>query len=177
MPFPLQKSPLGLLGAFDLKTLGSNPSAFGEVVTPVAEVLPFYTVTRRISYTSATTDADVFATQETITVPDGKVWRLLSATAVLNVPAAATLVSPVISFVLGFQPLVNTNINVLDSIYLPLAPGAIPAGGGFQLRAHAEPTLLVLPAGYRVVGQVLHAFSAASNTTIAVTALVEEFDQ
>lgn len=38
MTSPLQKSPLGLLARFNLKTLGDAPNRFGDTVLPVADV-------------------------------------------------------------------------------------------------------------------------------------------
>lgn len=42
MPFPLHKSPRGLLELLRLRTLGQQPHLFGETVTPVTDVTEFY---------------------------------------------------------------------------------------------------------------------------------------
>lgn len=42
MPFPLHKSPSGLLELFRLRTLGANPPLFGEQVSPVVDVTEHY---------------------------------------------------------------------------------------------------------------------------------------
>lgn len=39
---PLQKAPLGLLGAFSLKTLGHNPANFSDAVVPTLDVYDQY---------------------------------------------------------------------------------------------------------------------------------------
>lgn len=47
MPSPLQKSPAGLLQAFNIQTLGQAPYAFGDTVVPHVESFPFYSVDRK----------------------------------------------------------------------------------------------------------------------------------
>lgn len=42
MPFPLHKTPVGLLELFRLRTLGAAPNLFGEQVTPVVDVTDMY---------------------------------------------------------------------------------------------------------------------------------------
>lgn len=42
MPFPLHKTPRGLLELFRLRTLGANPPLFGELVEPGIDVAEFY---------------------------------------------------------------------------------------------------------------------------------------
>lgn len=42
MPFPLHKSPRGLIELFRLRALGAQPNQFGEQVQPVVDVTEFY---------------------------------------------------------------------------------------------------------------------------------------
>lgn len=42
MPFPLHKAPKGLLELFRLRTHGSNPPTFGEIVAPSVDVTEYY---------------------------------------------------------------------------------------------------------------------------------------
>jgi hypothetical protein len=57
---PLQKSPQGLLESFALKTLGEAPKQFGEVVSPVVDVLDFYTTELMFSAQSPSTTVGAF---------------------------------------------------------------------------------------------------------------------
>ena len=96
MDSPLQKSPLGLLGALDLKTLGHNPDAFGGLVAPVTEALSFYSVNFR---------ADRRITGSTfplsLTVPTGQLWRVWNVSAVIDL-SGATITPAVVRASIGW---------------------------------------------------------------------------
>lgn len=68
----LQKAPQGLLGAFDLKTLGHSPTAFSAEVRPTVEVLDFYVRPElRFMAQSATIPQGGTGATSTIRVPGG----------------------------------------------------------------------------------------------------------
>jgi len=48
MNFPLSKAPDGLLGSLDLKSLGKNPQALADLLSPSIECLPFYLLRNRL---------------------------------------------------------------------------------------------------------------------------------
>src|SRR5262245_52030444 len=93
MPVPLQKGPLGLLGAFALKVLGQNPTAFGDTVVPVADVYDQYLATSELVMVRLQPTIAIGASSATATfpVPPGKVWRLIAASigSTLNAADAA----------------------------------------------------------------------------------------
>lgn len=49
MPFPLHKSPQGLLELFRLRTLGRHPESFAEIVSPTVDVAQFYGVDLQVT--------------------------------------------------------------------------------------------------------------------------------
>lgn len=76
---PIQRSPSGLLGLFDIKALGQNPGWFEEAVQPVVDVTPWYLARQLQSEgnLTATTAAAVGDFVER-TVPDGQAWYMVS---------------------------------------------------------------------------------------------------
>jgi len=86
----LQKAPLGLLGLFDLKTLGDNPSEFGTTVSPSTDVTDLYAQDLQQVPGVAGTGLTLNSLM-TLTVPNGVVWRVLNvfADVTLNVADVA----------------------------------------------------------------------------------------
>lgn len=77
----LQKAARALLGAFDLKTLGENPRAFGELVAPVVDVYDNYLTgeIRKVNIGVAIGGGSGLTSGSgEQTVPSGKVWRVLA---------------------------------------------------------------------------------------------------
>lgn len=72
----LQTAPLGLLGAFQLKTLGDNPTLFGDRLQPVIEAMGFYGLASR-SFQLATGNLTNPGDTLTLTVPARQIWRVL----------------------------------------------------------------------------------------------------
>jgi hypothetical protein len=92
MPFPLHKVPLGLLGLLNLKTLGSNPNGFGEIVTPTADLRTMYGAPLHETFEQA--GAETFVpTTTTMRVPQGEIWRVLAAGYLLNLGTGFDLTS------------------------------------------------------------------------------------
>jgi len=86
---PLQKAPSGLLGAFDLKTLGQQPTKFGELVQPSVEVIDMYVPLTIAEKTLNVTNPDI-EVADTFDVPNGELW-LVRAWAWLGTAPAADL--------------------------------------------------------------------------------------
>jgi hypothetical protein len=76
MPSPLQKTPTGLLGAFDLKTLGVNPTAFGDTVVPISDVSDMYFLGNQRATGTSNTAVTAPALAVVTLVPAGEVWRV-----------------------------------------------------------------------------------------------------
>lgn len=79
---PLQKAPAGLLGLFDLKTLGENPNGFARTLVPVADVRQHYGANGQQVLTT-TASSSVGATL-LLTVPENQVYRVLAIGALLS---------------------------------------------------------------------------------------------
>jgi len=60
--FPLSKAPDGLLGTLDLKSLGKNPQELDSTLSPSIEILPFYLLRNRLTWSSSGPFAAVQAT-------------------------------------------------------------------------------------------------------------------
>lgn len=88
---PLSKSPEGLLGALDLKTLGQNPGTFARELGASFETLDFYLLRNRIAIgftsvfvavntnlvmTAATGTPANYVVGGLVTVPNTECWRV-----------------------------------------------------------------------------------------------------
>jgi len=110
IPAPINRLPLGLLSFLDIKQMGKNPAALGDVLLPVLEMGEFFLgphVSRRASTGVSVTGVGNFATD--LVVPNGKVWivrqAVLRSSAVLGaattIRAAVELTGPDGSYVLN----------------------------------------------------------------------------
>jgi len=86
----LDKAPDGLLGTFDLKTLGRNPDKFGDTVEPGIDVAEFYLLRSRTCQSSGGAFASLGTATGTLIVPNAEIWRV-NLIGVLNVRAAADI--------------------------------------------------------------------------------------
>lgn len=75
MSSPLQKAPLSLLGALDLKTTGENPTEFGDVVTPTYAVDDHY-LAPNAQFVTVSGNLQNPADLLTLSVPNGVAWRV-----------------------------------------------------------------------------------------------------
>lgn len=74
----LQKSPIGLLGAFALKVLGRNPQAFGDTITPTVDVYDQYLAQGELKISTLSSNVNLATfNARSFTVPAGKAWRLI----------------------------------------------------------------------------------------------------
>jgi hypothetical protein len=155
---PLQKAPLGLLGALDLKTLGVNPDVFAGSVLPVVDAWEHYLADQLLVTTaSSTIGIGTSGASVSPSVPVGYMWRLLAVgvSAVLNVADAAFTSSWGASIARSPDP---TSAIIANLQTLGLA-GSLSRSGGFLV-----PHPLVLQSGWSV--QLAVALSA--NATVAV---------
>lgn len=165
----LQASPHGLLGLFQLKQEGRNPSQFGEQVLPVVDVLEQYAlayldVTRanKITGAAATTDT------QTITVPQGKVWKLRAIGQAVNLNAAD----------LGKSVNFATYIDSPAGVGTPIFMGS---GGGLATVADRVAPLtlgsdLWLPSGWKIRSVMTISAALAANASYDLWVLRTEID-
>lgn len=124
MPFPLHKTPRGLLELFRLRTLGSAPPQFGEQVLPVVETSEFYAAGNKlVSNATPVTGAIAGA----------------GATATLTLTGQVRLHCVGVQLTIGAAPATNINLGV--RIFLGATSCAVV--GQFHAAAEAGATILV----------------------------------
>lgn len=157
----LQKGPLGLLGAFALKTIGRNPTQFGDTVQPVADVYDQYLAQSELGI--ATTNAAIGLNnfqQLTIAVPAGKMWRLF------GVSWQATLNAADIAIAMQGEVLL-LRLPSGAQLGQPSQPSTI--GVERRLMFFTQPPFVV-PSGYSI--RVSMTFSAALTNSVTGTMFV-----
>lgn len=170
MANPLQKSPLGLLGALALKTLGRNPDQFSSSVMPTMDVYDQYLATSELQMVVDTTNLTLTGeTTKTFTVPTGKVWRLIAAGGRTGLNAAD--VALIMAGVVNLQSPNGAPQRTPIGVFLTPQLGQGLRAFGFNFRPP-----IFLPSGWKVL--VDFDFSAA--VTVAVPGIasivVQEFD-
>lgn len=90
----LQKAPAGLLGLFDLKTLGENPNGFARTVVPVADVRMFYGANGQ-EVLETTAAPSLTGGTLLFTVPPTVTYRLLAVGGIVIAGAGAILASDI----------------------------------------------------------------------------------
>lgn len=162
---PINRLPAGLLGFIDVKAMGKNPAFFGDVVSPVVDLTPFYRSASRFRVISTNiVPTGAFTNVSNIVVPDGKVWLIenilatsagLTATAQLS--GAVCIVSPnstgVLACAMPGQYQVAGDGGVLSSWYHPVPYVALPGyrfGINFQRFAAPGPNCNIEVVGIEV---------------------------
>lgn len=79
MAVPIQRSPSGLLGLFDIKALGQNPASMFETVQPGVDVTPWY-LARQLQSEGNLVAATASAVDTVVerAVPEGQAWYMVS---------------------------------------------------------------------------------------------------
>ena len=120
---PLQKAPLGLLGALDLKTLGDNPSRFQGTVFPMIDAQEYY-LAPNLDIVTATGNAQTSGTEVSYTVPNGYAYRLKAINAGIQLNNVGDLATDGISVRGGIR--LPTGIGaVLCSLNAPTVPALV----------------------------------------------------
>jgi len=160
MPYPLHKSPVGLLELFRLRTLGANPVQFAEGVTPVVEASQFYSADlKQVVFAAATVGAGApIVSALTLVTPA----RLHSMGLILTAGAAGL-----------------TNVSL--SLRVVLNGAATQIGGSFQaaLPATNQATIGVIIPGWvfraqAVLQAVAWGTGAGVDHSLQVSALIDD---
>lgn len=122
MAIPLQKVPPALLGALDMKALGLNPSALGDTVGPVVELLDHY-VQNFTAVELAQQAVQTTGQQATLNVPQGELWRVRAVSAIMIIAAGITVDSDYV----GISPGINLS-NSFGAVRLGQTNLAAPSG-------------------------------------------------
>jgi hypothetical protein len=164
MTSPLQKSPLGLLGAFDLKTLGHQPNQFGDVVMPVHGVTDQYLLPQLAIVTASATIAIAGNSAVTsIPVPQGQVWRVLAWSIECTLAAADAALGPRGSIAIGDGT--ATFCYVFGNVVIDGTTGGGATAQRFGSALLGNP--LWLRPGWNIIGGVVT--SAAATVAIPCT--------
>lgn len=154
----LQKSPLGLLGAFLLKTDGRNPADFGETVVPTTDVTDHYVLPQQeIARATVTITGPAVGANVGLTVPQGEIWRVWGASMFWIHAAgdAALLAAPRISML---RP------TATPVLYFPLTNGLNVTGAHNRVASVLNPRPILVTAGYQLNSALT--LSAAPGTPI-----------
>lgn len=143
MPFPLYKSPRGLLEALKLRTVGKNPDRFSEMVQPTVDVLDMYTAD--VLFTAAVaTGAAAYPFNSTLDVAFTR--RFLGVSASITMGAAP---GTRLTIRIGVAVPSSSSPAVIVAYGAQTAPFLV-AGGNFSVFA-LFPRPLVLTAGCQIV--------------------------
>ena len=169
-PSPLQTSPTGLLGSYELKVTGENPSGFGDVVTPVTEVQDFY-LANALGTVGLTTAVGI-GTQSgssTVTVPAGYVYRVLGWSAEIVLGGADIAMTA--QGVAYLTPPVGSG-----AVYMP-GYGAFAKAGTSMWLPGGRVMPLILPAGWRITVAGFLSGVPAAAWNLRVSVLTQPFLQ
>lgn len=122
MAGPIQVIPPGLLGFFQLKTGGRNPTDMSETLQPVLECFDWYMQARGGDYTNDVGVPNRLCnaigtfgyTNNPIQVPDGEIWWILeysTRTATLAAAEAITLCPAYLRPLVGTQSLYKLGVS------------------------------------------------------------------
>jgi hypothetical protein len=139
---PLQKVPAGLLDALSLRTLGQNPTLFGELVRPTVELLDMYLADRTVTTTSVDAAGAITGVFQAAASVNPR--RLLGVTARVTLGAAP-----------GTALTINTRIRTPTGAALPAVLASRTIGGAPPLIAaftYQSPWIpgapVIVPAGH-----------------------------
>jgi len=169
----LQKAPVGILGALNLKTEGQNPSEFSDTVLGVIDVTNFYLgLETKISRQTLTIANPGTFGSAAHTVPVGKVWRVFGGgfAGVLN--AADAALTTIVDTRFSSDP-VNSVVALMPPTGVMQRGGA--ANRACKLAATFGQTLF-LPSGWSVLMTVQLDAAPAVDFVVDTALVLQEFD-
>jgi putative lipoic acid-binding regulatory protein len=166
----LQKSPIGLLGAFALKVLGRNPQQFGDQVVPVVDVYDQYLAIGELQILTGSGLATALAAFNSVsfTVPNGKAWRLKAASLIGSLNAADAAVVSVQTIALQSPNSAPFSVR--------LATRQDPANAGVRHVAWQSGTPIFLPSGWKVTFELWTVTAITVTSTLLTSALIQEIE-
>lgn len=165
---PLQKVPFGVLGALDLKTLGLNPTLFGDRVQPVIEVFDNYLAPQVEVVNAIEAAAQALGDFAMLQIPAGECWRILGANAAVRLNTGTDTDDP-LNLTVHVRPTQNVNASLrlfgesFGIIATMVGPAVFSCGG--------QVDRLLMPPGAQLYAQLDTAVSAASQ--LVVSALIQ----
>lgn len=167
MPYPLHKSPRGLLGAFNLKTLGRAPTQFGDTVLPVSIVDDFYFGEITIVQKDIVMTNPAVSAADTWDVPAGKIWRLYGAalTGTLDAADIAKSVSGLFTINDGVNQIAVQSLTSAGQTGVAVKSAAVRMGPPW-----------VLQPGWGVFGGFYISAAPAVSFTMTFSVAYQQFD-
>lgn len=165
----LQKSPLGLLGAYALKTDGRNPPEFGESVVPTTDVTDFYLQPQmELARDTATITGPAVGAAAELTVGEGELWRIWGASLffVLAAGDAALLSAPRLAILQPTAP---------EVLYLPLFTSTNVTGAHNRVFSSMLPRPLLMRAGLQLNAALTLSAAPGTPVTLELVVLRERF--
>jgi hypothetical protein len=164
----LQKGPIALLGAFALKVLGRNPTAFGDSITPVVDVYDQYLAAGELQVSNQVLATALAAfNSSTFTVPNGKAWRVKGASLLGSLNAADA----------AFVSMQTVNIQSPNSSPngCRIAAAQFPATAGPRAVGYVGPPIF-LPSGWKIVLELWTSAAITVTSNLQATVFFQEID-
>lgn len=166
----LQKAPNGLLGAFDMKVEGVNPSNFAEIIAPTYDVADHYlALNQQVQRVQTTIANPATFGSATLRVPQGSAWFVLATSFAAVLDAADAALTTITDVRVSSDPL-NTVIALIP-------PSEPMARGGASNRACKAAAYygrkLYLPSGWGLLGTVQLSAAPAVSFVYDFAALVQ----
>lgn len=144
----LQKAPLGLSGALDLKVLGFNPDKLEDALRGVLELRDLYTADL-IAQASNTSAGEVTANSILLAVDQGHLWLVRNVSARITFATASNLTSQQLRFTLQYIPDASGRQFYLDTLVVEKSTLVMPVAAGdsisFYLSRTFETPFLMKP--------------------------------
>lgn len=166
----LQKSPQGLLSAFDLKVGGQNPDHFGDTVSPAIDVLDFYGAPNlEFALTTVAIGIGIATATLSLTVPNGKIWNVKGIGPSLALGAAD------VAFTAQARAIISNPSNTAG--ISPVGGSFIPTGvANRSIPAPTPGVPLLLPSGWIVRCEFVLSAIATQAATAILAVMRQEFD-
>lgn len=175
MANPLQKSPLGLLGALDLKVLGRNPDAVPLFLQLAYDAQPFYSAGNLRAVAASQTLGG--GGRAELTVPSGFAWRVVALGGSVSATGGAITGDKLIFGlrVRSAPAAGGFEVNVGSAMLPAFGTDVLDAGERFSFGGFLPVPFVLPPSGsLSVFWESINAGSPSS-AAFNVTALIEEF--
>lgn len=167
----LQKVGAGLLDAFDLKTYGTSPTAFGDTVSPIADVMDHYLATR-LRCAANNGNLQNINDNVALTVPNGTAWRLHCVGGHIDLNAADNPADGV-GLEIGILPAGSSGSIRVAALAVPPKGAAYAAATRFSCSQTFDRPLILVP-GTQLFLITTRTYAAARAAAIVV--MIEELE-
>lgn len=167
MPLPLHKSPKGLLGAFDLKAQGLNPTEFGIQLAPVVDVQDYYLQPNATTVTGQLATAAAPGTIISLIPGVNAAWRVKAVAVELTRNVADIALIPRISVSIARAA------GQIGTVFATFTYPAVAATDLFQIDGLQLPRTMLVTPGDQINVTLLTTLSA--NATVRCVVDLDDF--